>query len=105
MSTSYYRFKSPITSISIVTEGPHDKISVWVSHQLSGVLIVDEGVSNDILKIFKGDKVLHAWCGAEREACVKKFGEIDGYEYVVSEYNEICTVEDVLAGRVLRGGY
>jgi hypothetical protein len=104
MSTSYYRFKRPITCVRIETEGTHEKVTVWVNHQNSGTLVVDKGTGKDILEMFdSGEQVLHCYAGAGSSPCVVKTDpNIQDSEYVISDYNEITTVANVLLGRWLK---
>jgi hypothetical protein len=100
MSTSYYRFKKPITSVQIVTEGKHDKVTVWINHQNTGTLTVDAGTGKDILEMFdSGEQVLHCYAGAGGPCVIRNDINILNEEYVISEYGNVISVAEVLAGR------
>jgi hypothetical protein len=105
MSTSYYRFKAPITNVRVETIGPHDKVTVWVNHQNAGTIVVDAGQGRDILKMFNsGEQVLHCYAGgAGHIPCVvKKDPNIQDSEYVISDYGDVLTAANVLLGRWLK---
>jgi hypothetical protein len=102
MSTSYYRFKHPITCVRIETEGAHDRVTVWVNHQNTGTLVVDKGTGNDLLDLFEGKQVMHTYHGGSSNLCVvKEDPTLSDDEYVISDYNEVMTVREVLAGKKL----
>lgn len=104
MSKSYYRFKKPITCVRVDSEGKHDKVTVWVNHQNSGTLVVDAEQRPNILDILTDDfnPVLHCYSGGDKGPCViKNDPDISDDEYVISEYNEVVLVKDVLFGRTL----
>jgi hypothetical protein len=102
MSTSYTRFKKPITRVSIdTTDHTHDKITIWVDHQNAGTIVVDAGQGNDFLDMFdSGKTVLHCY-SAKGPCVIKKDPDISNDEYVISEYNEITKAGKVLEGRTI----
>jgi len=105
MSTDYYRFNKPITSIRIESEGSHDKVSVWVDHAASGTLVVNKGQGYDILKMFvSSEKVLHSYAGPGATAFINKCVlDLSDDEYVISDSGRISMVRDVLSERTLKG--
>jgi hypothetical protein len=112
MSTSYTRFKKPITCVRIETVGPHDRVTVWINHQNTGTLVVDAGTGSDILEMFdSGEQVLHCYAGpltgpdldgTSKGACVVRTDpNISDDEYVISEYGVVMTAGEVQKGRRL----
>ncbi|MCX5884333.1 MAG: hypothetical protein NT096_00210 [Proteobacteria bacterium] len=102
MSTSYTRFKKPITKINIETKGPHDKVTVWVNHQNAGTLVVDKGTGKEFLEMFNSDEqVLHCYAGPTGPCVMKDDPNISDDEYIISEYLDVVTVGEVLKGRTL----
>lgn len=109
MSTSYTRFKKPITCVRIeLQDSSHDKVTVWVNHQNAGTLVVDYKTGKDILEMFNsGEQVLHCYAGPEYRSgpvvpCVMKDDpSISNDEYVLSEYYDVVAVGEVLKGRTL----
>ena len=102
MSTSYYRLASPITHLRIDGSGAHDKISIWVSHGLSGILVIPKHETHNILRIFSYDEAddkcpLHTyWGGKERGTVVTTNDEsLPDEACVISEYGELLTVGEV----------
>lgn len=104
MSTSYYRLKPPVTYLRIEDQGSHNKISVWVSHGLSGALVVSKRETHAIVDMF----TLHEkdsqcplrthWAGASRGTVVTINDDTLADEIcVVSEYGELLTVGEVKA--------
>jgi hypothetical protein len=104
MSTSYTRFKKPITCVRIETVGPHDRVTVWINHQNTGTLVVDAGTGGDLLEMFdSGEQVLHCYAGPGSSPCVVKDDpNIQDTEYVISEYRDVTTAANVLLGRWLK---
>lgn len=101
MSTDYFRFKTPVTSIRTVTEGAHDKVSVWINHQLSGVLVVDHGANIADLFVDHNKRVFETWALQSGKVATHCFDKsISEDEYVISEYFEICQAKDLLKNAV-----
>lgn len=94
MSTYYYELRKPITHLSVETKGEHCRISIWINHGLSGILIVREEELNDVLELFTEDKVIfHSHYGGLRKGeILKKINETNNL-IVISEYGKITNVE------------
>lgn len=101
MSTSYNRFKKPITCVRIeLQDSSHDKVTVWVNHQNAGTLVVDYKTGKDILEMFdSGEVVLHCYAGHDCPRVIKRDPNIRDDEYVISEYGHVIAVREVLAGK------
>lgn len=101
MSTAYYPLRDPITSIK-VEEGPsHDRVSIWESGGLAGVLTVSKGAGSRIAFMLADttDEVLRTGWGGDSIGCVV-YGRLKTLApdlCVVSEYGEVMTVSEVAA--------
>ena len=101
MSTDYYPFLCGISSVRI-TKGPgHDRIEVWQRGGKCGELVVDLGTGQAIAKLFCNDvHVLHShYGGIDKGVIVEKtpsFNEETIGPYVLSEYGELVTVDELL---------
>jgi hypothetical protein len=101
MSTSYTRFKKPITCVCIeLQDSSHDKVTVWVNHQNAGTLVVDYKTGKDFLEMFdSGEQVLYCYAGHDGPRVIKRDPNIKDDEYVISEYGHVKAVREVLAGK------
>ena len=106
MSSSYFRFKKPITCVRIETKGAHDWVTVWVNHQNAGTLVVDYKTGKDFLEMFNSrEQVLHCYAGPDlngTSACVVRTDpSISDDEYVISDYGNVSTAGEVQKGKRL----
>lgn len=54
MSTDFFEFESPVTSVRERVKGQHSRISVFVNHKLSGVLVVGTDEAPGVITLFAG---------------------------------------------------
>ena len=103
MSTSYYRLKSPVTSIRVdFAENPRcRRISIWINGERSGALIVKAAELQPLLQLFVNTdvQVLHTYSGGSEIGVVVTVNAIviSDDDYVISEYGELFTVRQVKA--------
>jgi len=97
MSTNYYRFKTPITSIRVKEEGQHKKISIWVNHQLSGTLVLDDASKIAEMFVDRDRKVFHAYFAGEGAGMVANCfdKELSHDEWIISEDLEVVQAKDL----------
>lgn len=103
MSVSYYRLRSPFTSARL-EEGPgHDRLSLWESHALSGVLTLTKGKGREALLAFTETETAfppaHSWYGGKGIGTQISFrdSELADLDCMVSETGEIFTVAELKA--------
>ena len=114
MSTSYYYFNSPITSIRL-EEGPaHDLITIFENHANCGTLTVSKGTGRTICLMFALNDVddfqcpIHThWGGSKVGAVITE--NVNGLSddlILISEYGEPMSVKQIraLAGHVRKDG-
>ncbi len=100
MSTSYYQWRKPITSIQIEETGIDRKLSIFVNYKLAGTLELAEDEVSDMLLMFMQDKAAaNTYWGGTLQGCrVAIFDDSMVLETkLVNEYaNEILTVASLL---------
>ncbi len=102
MSTNYYNLKEPFTSVRILSEGNHDKITFWSRHGNAGTLIVERGDGKLIIKMLinynedtKCPMRTH-WGGKDIGAIVtENIPNLEDKRVLISEYGEIVTVKEI----------
>jgi len=97
MSTEYYRFKDPITSINIVKHDTYDQVSIWISHNSVGFIIIKhEDLSNFIHLLREDESIAYHYCGGRvirRQLMIKQ--NLHPETYIISEYNEVLQFRDL----------
>lgn len=106
MSTSYYRFKDPISSVRL-EEGPgHDRLTIWENGANAGTLTLSLGTGRTIVKMLMEDvhdgacPMRTHWGGVDRGTVVTinpSGKELTDDIVLVSEYGEVLKVADVKA--------
>ena len=104
MSTEYYRFVPPFTSIRIDEDATYDRVTVFEKNANCGVLTVTRGLGRAVALLFRHDEahpVLRTYWGGNDQGCqVEECAYfLHDDEYVVSEYGEVSTVAEVKAKR------
>ena len=95
MSMYYYELKKPITHLGIEKTGGHSRISIWINHGFSGILIVRDEELNNTLELFTDEKVIfHSHYENQKGEILKKINETDNL-IVISEYGNIINVEEL----------
>ncbi|MBC8462427.1 MAG: hypothetical protein H8D67_31025 [Deltaproteobacteria bacterium] len=104
MSVSYYRLRPPITYLKLEKSKGHDKLFVWVNHQLVGRLTLDKHDTRQVIDCFTlfepGDECpLRSYWGGAEKGTVVYANEISLPRgmIVISEYGELFTVAQVFA--------
>lgn len=108
MSTSYYYFNPPITSVR-VDEGPgHDRVTVFIDGKNAGTLIVSAGQGKAIACLF-ANKVtddmapMRTHYGGKGVGCVVTVLDPDLRDdnHLIDEYGRVYTARKIkqLAGR------
>ncbi len=110
MSTDYHSLQSPITSVRLDPKpgDHHNELSIWLNHQLAGVLKVDEEEGRQLLVMMYGAIVLHTSFGGDCIGCeVSEQIEppVSDDTLVVSDYGEIMSALKVrcMAGKGKKG--
>jgi len=100
MSTDYYRFKFPITSIKIVDDGPHKRIKIWIRRQLSGEIIIDKCDINLVTDMFvnRDCRVFSHYWGGEGAGVIYSLHDehVSDDEYVISDRFEVIPAKEIL---------
>lgn len=97
MSTEYFAFKKPITSLKIETLGGHTHIGVFVNHAKSGNLVATAGTEafNLIEAFIARDHVATTIFVDGSPTTVYPGDKPDPDQYLISEYHEVCQAKDL----------
>ena len=105
MSTDYYRFRAPITSVRGEVRGGHTHVGIWINHAKAGEIVVRNEEYPELLRAIKGDIVVaHAHYGGDGVGplIAARFPIEDG-EWLICEYGKLhqwrelcqeCTLEE-----------
>ena len=99
MSTDYYGFRKPITSIRAEVMGGHTHVGIWVNHAKSGTLVFRNEEWKEAIWLFvnEGETVMRTYYGGKGVGTVV-VEDIEGQEsdrLLVSERGEIVSVAEV----------
>ena len=104
MGTDYFELRKPITHLSLEKRGGHYRISIWINHGLSGVLIIREDELDDTMDLFTSEKVVyHGYYGSGQKEIIEKIHETNNL-VVISEYGNIIEAEK-LEGKINNARY
>ena len=104
MSTSYYHFRPPVTSVK-VEEGPaHDRVTVFENRANAGTLTVSKGLGKTFVSFFT-DEVddpvapIRTHFGGKGRGCVVTIQELHLHPdtYLADEYGQVFTVAQITA--------
>ena len=96
MSTAYYGFAEPVTSIRPEVLGGHTHLGIWVNHAKAGTIVLRNEEARVFISLFRGPEIMHShWGGSEKGSIVTGGESEEGDRLLVSEYGEILTVDDV----------
>ena len=104
MSTSYYHFRPPITSVRL-EEGPsHDRLTIFETRANIGTLVLSKGMGKTVASYF-ADEVednrapLRTHFGGKGRGCVVTVNDphLHDETYVIDEYGQVYTVAQVKA--------
>ena len=104
MSTSYYRFRTPISSVRIEEGGGHDILTIFESGANSGTLVVSKGKGRTIASFF-ADEVddnlapIRTHFGGKGVGCIVTCNnpELDKDECLIDEYGNVFRVSEIQA--------
>jgi hypothetical protein len=93
MSTSWYGFIKPVTSIAVKSRGDERSFDVilWVNRQQAGQIIVTQDELPDFLDLVinRNQVIVHQYYGGKKQGMVTAWvGPEDFHGQVVSEYYE-----------------
>jgi hypothetical protein len=104
MSTSYYHFIHPVTSVKI-NEGPvHDRVTVFESHAQTGTLTVSKGMGKKFASFFAEEvddnlAPMRTHFGGKGRGCVVTIHDehLHPDTYLIDEYGSVFTVAEIKA--------
>jgi len=100
MSTSYYRLRSPVTSVQL-DEGPgHDRLRVYVNGVYVGELTLALGEGCEVARLLaESDPTMHVSYGGDARGCVVQElrANLHDWDTLIDESGKVATVRDVRA--------
>jgi len=106
MTTSYYRYRWPVTSVRIEVGTTHDQVRIWVRHGSAGILTVPAEDGALVALMFASDeRVMETLYGGDHVGVVVTEHEEDLADelHIIDEYGKPTTVEAVRASASTRG--
>ena len=105
MSTNYYMFSEPVTSVKVLPSGNHHELIIWINHEQAGKLVLKSDELTTFMDLLHGKHVATThWGGADLGMQLTWTLGVapDNDVQLVSDYHEITTVRELkaLVGKV-----
>ena len=102
MSTSYYHFRPPITSVRLEEGKTHDRLTIFENHANTGTLVLTKGLGKTVSSFF-ADKVddhlapLRTHFGGKGRGCVVTVQDqhLHNKTWLIDEYGQVYTVAQI----------
>ena len=99
MSTDYYGFREPITSIRPKVLGGHTHVGIWVNHAKAGTLVFRNEEWKEAIWLFVDEDIsmMHTFFGGKEMGTVviADVPELQSERMLISERGEICEVGEI----------
>ena len=104
MSTEYYRLKHPLTSIRVVENDGHVRITLWEEGANIGTLVVSKRNAPKILLMVAEEEPALVVVNNKGKVTVAKNQHVSPDEWVVSEYGKPIQAEQLVEEHTMKQG-